>query len=166
MYRVRSSGEVKSQGEIRKMFPNVSLPRVWSADVCNQLGIDPVFESPAPEVTRYQTAVQSGVVQDANGKWVWNWVIGPVFTDNEEATAEEQEAAHRARIDEATAKNMRDDRDRRLAQTDWMALSDNTLTQDWAAYRQALRDLPSQEGFPYNVVWPVRPDTVVWPQPE
>jgi hypothetical protein len=48
MYRVRSSGAVKSQGEIRKMFPNTSLPRVWSADVCNQLGIDPILESPAP----------------------------------------------------------------------------------------------------------------------
>jgi hypothetical protein len=48
MYRVRSSGEVKSQGEIRKLFPNTSLPRVWNEAVCNQLGIDPVLESPAP----------------------------------------------------------------------------------------------------------------------
>jgi hypothetical protein len=162
MYRVRSSGEVKSQGEIRKLFPNTSLPRVWSADVCNQLGIDPVLESPAPEVTRYQVANKNGVTQDANGNWVWAWTIGPTFTEytDEEGvthTAEEQEAAYVQRIDDEQATAVRSDRDKRLSETDWMALSDNTLSTEWATYRQSLRDITGQEGFPWDVTWPEVP---------
>ena len=45
-----------------------------------------------------------------------------------------------------------------LAETDWMALSDNTMSQEWADYRQALRDITSQEGFPYHVTWPTKPN--------
>lgn len=158
MYRVRSSGAVKSQGEIRKLFPNTSLPRVWSEAVCNQLGIDPVLESPAPEVTRYQTANKSGVTQDANGNWVWAWTIGPVFTDNEEATAAEQEAAYVQRIDDEQATAVRADRDKRLADTDWTQVSDAPVDASaWATYRQSLRDVPSQNGFPWDVTWPEKP---------
>lgn len=159
MYRVRSNGNVVSQGEIRKLFPNVSLPRVWSANVCNQLGIDPVLESPAPEVTRYQTASKSGVTQDANGNWVWAWVVGPTFTDNEEATAAEQQAAYIQRIDDEQATRVRADRDKRLAETDWTQVADAPVNQEaWAVYRQALRDIPSQVGFPWDVTWPDQPE--------
>jgi hypothetical protein len=167
MYRVRSNGNVVSQGEVRKLFPNTSLPRVWSADVCNQLGIDPVLESPAPEVTRYQTASKSGVTQDANGNWVWAWVVGPTFTEytDEEGvthTAEEQEAAYIQRIDDEQATAVRVDRDKRLADTDWTQLIDSPFSTDtngvWQTYRQALRDIPSQVGFPWDVTWPDQPE--------
>ena len=57
-----------------------------------------------------------------------------------------------------TADQVRAERDSKLAATDWMALSDNTLTAEWAAYRQALRDIPEQPGFPHNVEWPVKPE--------
>ena len=56
-----------------------------------------------------------------------------------------------------TADQVRAERDSKLAATDWMALSDNTLTAEWATYRQALRDVPDQVGFPENVDWPVEP---------
>ena len=36
----------------------------------------------------------------------------------------------------------------------------NVLVGEWAQYRQALRDLPEQEGFPFNIQWPVSPDYV------
>jgi hypothetical protein len=44
-----------------------------------------------------------------------------------------------------------------IAETDWMALSDNTMTPEWSSYRQALRDITAQEGFPYSVTWPTKP---------
>ncbi len=53
---------------------------------------------------------------------------------------------------------VRNQRNRLLADTDWMALSDNTMTPAWASYRQALRDIPTQEGFPYSVIWPAKPE--------
>lgn len=157
MYRIKSTGEIKSQGDVRKMFPNVSLPRVWDESVLNHLGIDPIFESPTPTTTRYQTANKNGV-EFKNNKWMWKWTIGPVFTDNEEATAAEQQAAYIQRIDDEQAKAIRTDRDKRLADTDWTQVADAPVNkQAWATYRQALRDIPLQAGFPWNVSWPSEP---------
>jgi hypothetical protein len=160
MYRIKSTGEIKSQGDLRKMFPNVSLPRVWDEGVLNYLGVDPVFESPTPTTTRYQTAFKDGV-EFKNNKWMWKWTIGPVFTDNEEATAAEQEAAYVQRIDDEQAKSIRATRDQKLAATDWMVIKHLELNQNipgvWEVYRQALRDIPTQEEFPWDVTWPTQP---------
>jgi hypothetical protein len=53
---------------------------------------------------------------------------------------------------------VRNQRERLLSATDWMALSDNTMTPEWASYRQALRDITAQDGFPYSVIWPTKPE--------
>ena len=54
---------------------------------------------------------------------------------------------------------LREERDRRLAETDWMAGSDLTMSSAWTTYRQALRDVPAQEGVTGldNVTWPTKP---------
>jgi len=44
-----------------------------------------------------------------------------------------------------------------LAETDWWALSDRTMTQAEIDYRQALRDVTAQEGFPTDITWPTKP---------
>mgnify|MGYP003638184968 CR=1 FL=1 len=49
------------------------------------------------------------------------------------------------------------DRDKRLAETDWWATSDRTMTAEQTAYRQALRDITGQAGFPTNITWPTKP---------
>jgi hypothetical protein len=56
----------------------------------------------------------------------------------------------------ATATQVRAQRDALLAASDQMALADR-ITDEWRTYRQALRDLPAQSGFPTNVTWPVEP---------
>ena len=53
--------------------------------------------------------------------------------------------------------NLREERNRRLAETDYLALADHTLSADMTAYRQALRDLPSNTTDPANPVWPTKP---------
>jgi len=55
------------------------------------------------------------------------------------------------------AEQVRAERNRKLAKTDWMVLPDSPLKAKLSAiltYRQALRDLPEQEGFPEKVSWP------------
>lgn len=65
---------------------------------------------------------------------------------------------------EGEAARVRAERDKKLAESDVMVLPDrwNAMTteqqQAWAAYRQALRDVPEQEGFPWNVQWPEQPE--------
>jgi hypothetical protein len=54
--------------------------------------------------------------------------------------------------------NIREERDAKLAATDWTQVADAPVDQAaWATYRQALRDIPAQEGFPSEVVWPDSP---------
>jgi len=73
-----------------------------------------------------------------------------------------------AEIDSATAQlnnynqnvlpqEVRSERNSLLAETDYLALSDTTLSSEMSTYRQALRDVTSQSGFPTNVTWPTKP---------
>lgn len=56
-----------------------------------------------------------------------------------------------------TEEGVRNTRNALMAETDWMTLPDNNPTEELLAYRQALRDITEQEGFPENVVWPEKP---------
>ena len=59
---------------------------------------------------------------------------------------------------DTAAAAVRAERDKLIAATDWTVLGDaKTVKADWKAYRQALRDVPEQAGFPYAVSWPTPP---------
>ena len=64
----------------------------------------------------------------------------------------EQEEWEAGATDRAKAE-VRADRDTRLASTDWTSSSDLKMSDEMKVYRQALRDVPAQEGFP-EVTWP------------
>ena len=167
-YRNRSTGEVNTQGAIRKLHPNTSLPRVWTADICEFLGIDPVLAAPAPAPSgEYKVVSRNGVTQDANGNWVEAYTERDMFSDytDEEGvtvTKAEQEQAYTARKNEEAATAVRAERDKLLASCDWMAIkafeAGSTLSAEWATYRQALRDITGQEGFPLDVTYPDKPE--------
>jgi len=59
--------------------------------------------------------------------------------------------------DEEVAGQVRAERNKRLAETDWRFRSDMNPSQEWKDYCQALRDVTSQEGFPWTVEWPTQP---------
>ena len=163
-YRNRTTGEVKTQGEWRKAFPNTSLPKTWKAATLESLDLDAVLLSPKPTAGTFESVRRSGVVQDANGNWVENYEVVPMFSDTTDedgvtTTKAEHEAAYQAKLDERAASNVRTQRDKLLSETDWMALSDVTMTTEMEAYRQALRDITSHENFPNlsEEDWPVKP---------
>jgi len=56
------------------------------------------------------------------------------------------------------ASNARHERNALLAATDYTALVDATLSAEMTAYRQALRDVPEQDGFPSDISWPEKPE--------
>lgn len=85
----------------------------------------------------------------------------------EPMTPQEQAGAGQITIETAAvilAMEVRADRAALLSSTDWTQVSDSPLSADerarWAAYRQALRDVPEQRGFPWTVEWPKRPDGI------
>ena len=163
-YRIRSTGEVKTQGQIRSMHPNVSLPKVWNANVNETLGIDPVLASPKPEPSGdYKVVVRNGVEQDANGNWVWSWTENDMFqeyTDDDDnvVTVQDQIDAKTAADNAALEATERATRDELLKVTDHYGLSDVTMSEAMTTYRQALRDVPQQEGFPQTITWPTKPE--------
>lgn len=67
-----------------------------------------------------------------------------------------------AKETEDKKQHVRQDRNSRLTQCDWTQVDDtpldNVAKAQWAAYRQALRDVPDQLGFPFNVTWPSQPE--------
>ena len=167
-YRNRSTGEVNTQGEIRRSMPNTSLPRVWTSAICDSLGIDPVLAAPAPAPSgEYKVVSRNGVVQDANGNWVEAYVERDMFADyvDEEGvtvTKASQEEAYTARKDAEAATAARATRDGLIASCDWMAIkafeAGTGVATEWATYRQALRDVSAQEGFPNDITWPEKPE--------
>jgi hypothetical protein len=73
------------------MHPNVSLPKVWNANVNETLGIDPVLASPQPAPSAdYKSVVRNGVEQDANGNWVYAWTERDMFTEYTEEVTDDQ----------------------------------------------------------------------------
>lgn len=158
--RVRATGAVMLEDEFRAYQKAINGPS-WGTttdEVLEALGADVVFEGPqATGGTVYQFSMRQGVEQ-IGGKWHTKYVLGPIFTDNEDATAAEQEAAYRAQKDAEQAKSVRDDRNKRLTETDWTQVADAPVDKAaWATYRQALRDVPSQAGFPWDIQWPTQP---------
>jgi hypothetical protein len=162
-YRNRTTGVVLTQGQIRAANPNMSLPRVWKAATLDALDLDPVLRSPAATVGAYQTSVRDGVVQDANGNWVENYVARDMFQDTTEdgvtTTKAEHEAAYQAGLDAATAERNRTERNKRLAETDYFALTDVTMDAAMTTYRQQLRDITDHANWPNlnDDDWPTKP---------
>ena len=82
------------------------------------------------------------------------------FTEAEETARDNEEAAWAAGENARALAGMRRDRDRLIAETDFYALSDVTMSSDMATYRQALRDLPSGKTTKAHVdgaTWPTKP---------
>jgi hypothetical protein len=111
--------------------------------------------------------VRDGVVQDANGNWVENYVARDMFSDTTEGgvttTKAEHEAAYQAGLDAKTAEGHRTTRNKLLADSDWTQMNDSPLTNEaktaWATYRQELRDMSDLAAWP-NIAdddWPVAP---------
>lgn len=100
------------------------------------------------------------VRREPHTDYTTEWVKDGLVYREQIVTAVVDEAARAAELAEA----VRAERDRLLAECDWTMLTDAPLGEDerdaWAAYRQELRDVPQQAGFPLHAAWPERPAPV------
>ena len=148
--RVRATGAAMQEQEFRA-YQQANGGPTWDRttdEVLEALGADVVFEGPQAQPTRYQVAYRDGV-QEIDGKWYTKYSVVDM----------EQEA--KDALDAQQAKSVREQRNQKLTETDWMvikALESNTPQNfEMAAYRQALRDITAQPGFPWTIDWPVAP---------
>ena len=161
--RNRSTSELTTVSQFKATQPNTSFPKQITTEILDSYGYDAVLNGAAATVTApYGVSTRSGI-EEIDGKWFTKFIAGPVFTDTTDdegnvTTAADNEAAYKAGIDAQAATSVRAERDAKLTSTDWTQLADSTANSTtWGTYRQALRDLPTAEGFPHTITWPTEP---------
>ena len=133
-----------SIGNLRKDNPNVSFPKNPSAELMAQWDVYPVQSVGAPGTDHTQNLKEGQPVND--GGWKQTWIV---------TQATEGEIAERI---QSMADGVRSGRDDLLVKSDWTQVADAPVDKAaWATYRQALRDITTQPGFPWDVQWPVAP---------
>jgi len=131
--------EIYTIKQLYKDNPNVSFPAELTDKALKDLNIFELVVDEMPAVDKNVHHVVPGEYYvGGDAKWHRGW--------NLELKAEETVAAV-----------VRNKRNAKLFDSDWTQLMDipESVRIPWAQYRQALRDVPQQEGFPQNVVWPV-----------
>lgn len=130
---------------VHQRFPQTSFPEPM-VDSALPEGVVRVYPSPIPAYDQNTQQVHEGTPEFVDGKWYVTYTITPL---------EEPELSERVA---AAASLVRAMRTQKLQQSDWTQLADAPVDSAvWAAYRQALRDVPAQAGFPHAVEWPKEP---------
>lgn len=130
--------------DLRQDNPQTSFPAAPTTDTLAEFGVVPVVVIGRPAADYTQTVIEGlPVFNEAAQRWEQDFVV---------VQATESEVAQRT---EVMAAQVRAERTRLLAESDWTQLPDAPVPQlPWAQYRQALRDITSQPGFPSDVQWP------------
>lgn len=138
-----------SVAQLRNDNPQTSFPVEMPNAALAEWGVYPVMPAPQPECNPRTHKVEESTPAKQAGAWVQVWGVVPLTAEEIAAQTSEQEDA------------VRFERDARLMHSDWTQLPDSPLSTEqrsaWTAYRQALRDIPSQAGFPFDVSWPAQP---------
>lgn len=122
------------------------MPENPSKEQLEEVGLVETTYEPRPQIDYTQNAVLADSPTFKDGRWIVGWTI---------------EGASQPQIEERNdqeKKKIRQFRNEKLAECDWTQLPDAPVdTAAWATYRQELRDLTAQEGFPWEVQWPEAP---------
>ena len=134
-----------SIGALRRDNPNTSFPRNPSDAMLAAWNVFPVVDRPAPAFDPATENCNQTNPTLENGGWVMTWEVTP---------ANAEEIAERL---ERKSEEVRQQRNQLLADCDWTQLSAAPVDSSaWANYRQELRDIPEQAGFPWQVEWPAK----------
>ena len=147
MYAQIDSNQFVRWINLRADYPNTSFPAfIQEADLPDGV-VSVEMNNPDAAPGRFEVAEQDPEPILENGKWRLAYTIRPM-------TQQEVDAATNSK-----AAQVRLERNRLLTETDWTQVADAPVDQQaWAGYRQALRDITAQTGFPFDIEWPVAPN--------
>lgn len=133
--------------QLKMAHPNVSFPADPSDETLQAFGMFRVFFATQPTVSDTQVLEEDPpVFSTENSRWTQVWRVRDM------AAEEVQER------NDSKALEIRTERNEKIANTDWTQLPDSPVDKAvWATYRQALRDITAQAGFPWDITWPVAP---------
>lgn len=142
-YAIIDGTTVKSTGTIQQLFPNTSFPSSGvTTDFLTENNVVEIVETLSYTTPTQKLSTVSAYVDS-----------GKVYTVKVESTTTEEQAT----LTSQKWVEIRAIRNEMLKNTDWMACSDLTLSNDWKNFRQSLRDIPSTQSDPYNISWPTSP---------
>lgn len=132
--------------DLRRDCPGTSFPPTITDETAREFGAVPVQPAPQPAHDWMHNVSRAAARQ--GDAWIEVWSIVPASAEEIAARLASQWAA------------VREQRNAKLSASDWTQLPDSpmsaALRSDWAAYRQALRDVPAQ-GDPFALQWPAEP---------
>lgn len=139
-------GHAVLESNFKQLFPGTSFPQFLTAEDVEPFGFGMYDFTSQPQPGKYEKVVEVEAVKDAQGIYRQTWAVV------------EMDTAEKAAEDERKAAEVRAERNAKLAQSDWTQVADAPVDKAaWATYRQALRDITVQPGFPWNVTWPDDP---------
>ena len=144
MLIAKIEGNIITVGDYRELFPEVSFSLAGPSDEwldengCKKINMWKAHDSKTEKLVAADPYI--------DGDWVYTVQV-------EDKTAEEIAADV-----QSVGAVVRATRNQLLSNTDWTQLADAPVDKEiWASYRQGLRDIPSQAGFPQDVTWPEQP---------
>jgi len=132
----------------RSLFPLYKYPDILTVENLKPLGYGIYDFSQMPASEKHKKAIETTPIQNEYGIWIQQWEL----IDMNEDEKKEQ--------DNNMMEHIRSQRNFKLRVSDWRTLSDvekPSNYQEWLKYRQELRDLTKQEGFPWEINWPEEP---------
>lgn len=138
------NNQVVKVGDYCVLFPQTSFPpsgpsdEFLAANSAMKVNLWLPYDSATQKLASCAPYIQ--------GDWVYTVEVVPLTPEDIEAR------------NQAQASNVRAERDELLLDSDWTQLSDSPVDPlPWRTYRQELRNVPQQAGFPWTIVWPVAP---------
>ena len=132
--------ETYTIGQLRKDNPNVSFPKDIPLETLASYNVYPLTVADRPNYNNLTEDTVLNTPTEVNGAWIQSYSVVQKSQDDAET-------------------NIREQRNYLLSESDWTQVSDSPVDKAaWATYRQALRDITAQEGFPFNVTFPTKPE--------
>ena len=124
-------------GSFLRDNPNTSFPKPISDEILADYGVYPVTQTVKPEHDAITHIAKPSTPELIDGVWTQGWTT-EIYPDADQ--------------------RVRQHRDKLLTKSDWTQLPDAPVDASaWSTYRQALRDVPQQAGFPVDITWPEEP---------
>lgn len=132
--------------EIKRRFTGTSFTMPLEGQDLSSFGVAEVAPTDQPSIDRNTQKLEEGTPVLDGTTWRQTWNVVQLSTEELQ------------QIEDNKAATVRATRNQKLADTDWTQLADqSSVAATWVAYRQELRDLPAQSGFPFTVTWPTEP---------
>jgi hypothetical protein len=153
MYALQENNQITKKGvtvgDLKRLYPSTSFPKRFEEFDYTSYGVVEVKTTEPPSYDSDTQSIEEQEPAQVDGVWTQQWSVLELSDEQKQQIIDGKDVA------------IRNERNKRLADTDWVIIkakeTGTNISAAWKNYRQELRDITSQEGFPHEVVWPTKP---------